>query len=56
MDVMQAIVHLSTIKSVSDALFRKDSFMAPIARFMSSYVEKEYNRLRVTKKLPESRN
>lgn len=38
---MRAVVPLATIKAVADAFFKMENLMAPIATFVSNYVEEE---------------
>lgn len=40
---IRAVVHLSLIKAMSNAFLKNDDFLAPIATFVLSYVDKESN-------------
>lgn len=52
---MRAVVHPSMFKAVSNALFKKDKLMAPIATFVSNHVEKESSRIKKEGKFTGSR-
>lgn len=54
MQGVRAVGHLSMIKAVSDALLDNDNLVAPIAAFVSNYVEKKENLAQPKKKGPRA--
>lgn len=46
---MRAVVHYVMIKAVTDALLKNDYLMTPTATFVSNYVEKESNHVKMEK-------